>query len=153
MNHSKKLIAGAFALVLALTQAGATGATTYSTTGTKVAELSQSDWKTIEEEAEFEGSLSIEEMPMLKTVNIKSLEMDFLPTRSIQVNLSAPFANDDVVGLVILDDGGDIVHSASGTYEELKQLRLRDYYSVDMTYVVRMYSEANVFATKLQVEY
>ena len=115
--------------------------------------LSESDWNAIEEEAEMESMLAIEEIPALRTINVKELEMDFVAGKQVQLKLDAPFAADEVVGLVVLDKDGEIVQTASGTYNDLKTFNLASYYDWDMTYVVRMYSESAVYETKVQVVY
>ena len=115
--------------------------------------LTESDWNTIAEEVEIENMLELDAIPALRTVSIKELEMDFDAGKQVHVSLNAPFAADEFVGLVVLDQDGEIVQSASGTFKDMKDFYLAAYYDWDMTYVVRMYSENAVYETKLQVVY
>ena len=83
----------------------------------------------------------------------EALEMDFKSGTQTNLLLNAPFADNEEVGIVVLDQNGNVVHSSAGTYKNMKDLRFADYYSQDMTYVVRVYSSSAVFETKLQVVY
>ena len=150
MKRSIKMLAGVVALALAGFTATA-GNGTPSTTGTSVRVLSDTEWNQIAEDAEFDASVSFEAIPALRTVTTKSLEMDFKSGKQTSLVLNAPFANSEEVGVVVLDNVGDVVFSTSGSYEDLKDLQFADYYVKDMTYVVRIYSSNSVYETKVQV--
>jgi ABC-type glycerol-3-phosphate transport system substrate-binding protein len=152
MKRSIKLLAAATALALL----GFTSTAMAGTTSTKVStvhELSDTEWQEIAEDAELEESTTLEVIPMLRTVSVKALEMDFKAGKQTNLVLDAPFADKDEVGVVVIDKKGEVVYSTSGMFKDLKNLRFSDYYSKDMTYVVRVYSSSNVFETKLQVVY
>ncbi len=148
MKRSITKMLGTMALIVA----GFASATA-NTTGTQVHELSESEWQNIAEEAEFDEGTNLEAIPALRTINVKALEMDFKSGTQTNLLLNAPFADNEEVGIVVLDQNGNVIHSSAGTYKNMKDLRFADYYSQDMTYVVRVYSSSAVFETKLQVVY
>jgi maltose-binding protein MalE len=152
MKRSIKLLAAATALALVGFTTNASASTT-STKVTTVHELSDTEWQCIEEEAELEESTTLEAIPMLRTVNVKALEMDFKAGKQTNLLLDAPFSDKEEVGVVVLDQKGEVVYSTSGLFKELKNLRFSNHYVKNMIYVVRVYSASNVFETKLQVVY
>lgn len=115
--------------------------------------LSDSEWNAIEESVEMEGMLEIEALPAFKSITVQALEMELSSGFQTNLTLNAPFSANEEVGLVILDNEGELVHFASGSFGDLKELKLADYYDWDMTYVIKVYSENAVFETKLQVVY
>lgn len=152
MKRSIKLLAAATALALVGFTTNATAGTT-STKVSTVHELSDTEWQQIAEEAELDEDTMLETIPMLRTVSAKALDMDFKPGKQTNLILNAPFADKEEVGIVVLDKNGNVVYSKAGLFEEMKNLHFSDYYTKDMTYVVRVYSSSNVFETKLQVVY
>jgi hypothetical protein len=150
MKRSIKMLAGVIALSLAGFVATASTGTS-STNANSVRTLTDTEWQEIAEDAEFEQGIILEAIPAIRTVNVKSLEMDFKPGKQTHLLLNAPFGNQEEIGVVVLDQNGEVVFSTSGLYEDVRNLRFPDYYTKDMTYVVRLYSSSTVFETKLQV--
>lgn len=142
MKTTKTTLAAALMAVMVSTSAFATG---------ENHGLSDAEWQAIEEETVMEDMLNIEALPALRTVSVKQLEMNFLPTRQMRIELSAPFGDAEQIGMVVVDANGNVVQSTSGTYGKLKNLKLAAYYNTDMVYVVRLYSADAVYETKLQV--
>lgn len=123
------------------------------TTSADVNVLSENDWKAIEEHAQLDAMLEIDEIETLKTVAIQSLNMEFFPGFFTTVELEAPFTENENVGVVVVDESGDIVYEKTGTYDNMKSLHFHEYWNYDQTFVVRMYSTSKVYETKLQVAY
>lgn len=115
--------------------------------------LSDSAWQDIEETAEIENKLLLEEIALEKTETANTLQLDFLPGSYTNLILSAPLEPNQEVGVVVFDANGQLVHSAAGTFAEMQNLRFLDYFDWDMNYVVKVYSETEVFEAKVQVVY
>lgn len=144
-----------------------------------VVTLSDSDWTAIEQETELENMLAIEEIPAIKLTEVKvnwdvieqeaelesmladleavapvtnqALSLNLEHGRQAAMTLQAPYADADQVGVVVLDENGNIVYSNTGSFGELKSLRFNPVYKANATYVVRVYSVEQLFETKLQV--
>ena len=156
----------------------ATTSTNAFATG-NVVTLSDSDWTAIEQETELENMLALEEIPVIRltevnidwdvieaeaelenmlenltmpiSINNQALMLDLQKGKMAQMTLEAPYADEDLVGVVVLDENGNIIYSNNGNFSQLKNLKFQPVYKANATYVVRIYSENQLFETKLQV--
>ena len=124
-----------------------------NTTNAHIDALTENDWKSIEETAQLDAMLDIDEIVALKKVSVQNLTMDFKPGFFTSVELGAPFTENERVGVVVVDEEGSTIYEKTGTYGNLKNLHFREYWNDDHTYVVRMYSTSKVYETKLQIAY
>ncbi len=115
--------------------------------------LSDSAWQEIEEAVEVENKLLLEEIVLEKTSAANTMHLDFLPGSYTNLILSAPLEPNQEVGVVVFDAQGELVHSAAGTFAEMQNLRFLDYFDWDMNYIIKVYSETEVFEAKVQVVY
>ena len=141
--------------------------------------LSDSDWTAIEQEAELDNMLAIDHIPalhftevnvnwevieeeaqlerMLEHVNEalpalnQALVLNLHQGRDAVMTLNAPYNDADQVGLVVLDENGNIVYRSTGTFQKLKTLRFQPLTQASATYVVLIYSAERLFETKLQI--
>jgi len=115
--------------------------------------LSDSAWNEIEETVEVENMLFEADLHTLKLTGLNTLSMDFNPGDRTNLVLNAPVKGAEEVGIVVYDNAGVVVYNATGTYNDVKTLHFEDYYKWDMDYVVKIYSETEVFEAKVQVVY
>ena len=147
MKRSIKTIAAvAFGLLFSGTQVLA------NTTTGDFRILSEVDWTDIQQQAELEAMLDIDEIPAMKVMSM-ALNVDLQPGTFTTMNLDAPFSGHDEIGLVVLDSNGTVLLRDEGFYKDKKSLRFRDYIDYDMTYVIKVYSKAHIYETKVQVVY
>lgn len=147
MKRSIKTIAAVtFGLLFSGTQVLA------NTTSGDLRILSEEDWTEIQQQAELEAMLDIDEMPAMKVMTM-ALNVDLQPGTFTTMKLDAPFSDNDEIGLVVLDSNGEVLLRDEGLYKDKKSLRFRDYIDYDMTYVIKVYSEERVYETKVQVVY
>jgi len=144
-NSIKSVAAIVLALALPTAQIFANGNSTI--------ELSDSAWQEIEENAELENLVEIESLPSINLEKANTLSIDFKPGSFTNLVLAAPYNDNDQVAIAVFDAQGEMVHSAAGIYRDLKNLHFIDYYNFDMTYVVKVYSESEVYEAKVQVVY
>lgn len=144
-NSIKSVAAIVLALALPTAQIFANGNSTI--------ELSDSAWQEIEASAELDHLTDIEEIPVVELDQNNSLGIDFKPGNFSNLLLDAPFNQKEQVGIVVFDAQGEMVHSAAGVYADLRDLHFVDYYNFDMTYVVKVYSDTQVYEAKVQVVY
>jgi len=111
-------------------------------------ELTDADWKSIEKQLEVESQLEFaEEAEITKT----SLSLNLKSGKTTKMVINAPFANDELVGVVVIDESGKVISSATGTFKSLKNVEISEHKNA--TYVVRAYSSTQVYETKVQVLY
>jgi len=144
-NSMNRVAAIVLALTLPTTQLFASG-NTFSV-------LSDSAWQDIEQSTELENFEEIEALPALNLNKQNTLGIDFKPGNFTNLLLNAPFNQKEQVGIAVFDEQGEMVHSAAGVYGDLRDLHFIDYYNFDMTYVVKVYSETEVYEAKVQVVY
>ena len=123
-----------------------------STTSGEFKVLSDQDWAQIQEQAELEAMLDIDEMPSYKVMNM-ALDVDLKPGTFTTMELDAPFNDNEEIGLVVMDSNGEVLYRDEGLFKDKKSLRFRDYIDYDMTYVIKLYSDEEVYETKVQVVY
>jgi len=145
----KNLTNTAAALAISL----ATFGTQVQASNTNFNVLSDSAWQEIEASAELDHLTDIEEIPVVELNQNNSLGIDFKPGNFSNLLLDAPFNQKEQVGIVVFDAQGEMVHSAAGVYADLRDLHFVDYYNFDMTYVVKVYSDTQVYEAKVQVVY
>lgn len=142
----KNIAAVAFGLLFAGTQVMA------NTTSGDLRILSEEDWTEIQQHAELESMLDIDDMDGLHVMNM-ALNVDLQPGTFTTMELDAPFLDNEEIGLVVMDSDGEVLFRDEGLFKDKKSLRFRDYIDYDMTYVIKVYSEASVYETKVQVVY
>jgi hypothetical protein len=109
-------------------------------------ELTDADWNSIEMQLEIERQLEFaEEAEITKSV----LSLNLKSGKTTKMVINAPFENDELVGVVVIDDSGKVISSATGTFDDLKNVEIAEHKNA--TYVVRAYSNTQVFETKVQV--
>ncbi len=109
------------------------------------------EWIKIENDSEIESILEIEEMPALAPVSQNNLDINLQRGRQVNMILNAPFTKNQQVGVAVIDASGKLVYAANGTFEDLQNLKFATAFVKDAKYVVRVYSENEVFETTLQV--
>lgn len=118
--------------------------------------LTDSDWKEIEESIETENMLLLEDVATANFTQTNALQIEFAPgnyTNTLHLALNAPIANDQVVGVAVIDANGEIVYNTTGNFTEVKSLIFDLYKNWDMNYVVRIYTDEAVYESKVQVVY
>ncbi len=109
------------------------------------------EWTKIENDAEFEPSLEMEELPAFAPVSQNNLDLNLKRGRKVAMILNAPFETNQQVGVAVIDANGTLVYAATGSFAELQNLHFTAAFVKDATYVVRVYSQSEVYETTLQV--
>jgi len=143
-------------ILTAATFVFATFGTQLNAGNTKLNVLSENEWQQIEETVELEDALAFEDVTLNNTSEASTLQVEFQPgnfTNTLYLLLNAPFNENQEVGIAVVDADGEVVHSAAGSFSEIKKLSFDLYSKWDMTYVVRIYSDDTVYETSVQVVY
>lgn len=134
----------------------ATFGTQLNASNTEMRVLTDNDWNQIEENVELENKLSLESIGTTKSISSSTLLVEFAPgnfTNTLHLQLSAPFATHQEVGIAVINANGQVVYSATGIFEKVKNLDFDLAEKKDMIYVVKIYSENAVYESKVQVAY
>lgn len=109
------------------------------------------NWERIETESEIEKMLDIEPIPALKPVQQKALGLNLESGKAANMQLTAPFKGTDQVGVVVLNQKGDLIYAANGLFNDLKSLSFNPKFEKTANYVVRVFNAERIYETKLQV--
>jgi len=115
--------------------------------------LTPTDWEAIEQQAELSRLEIIEEIPALRIVTQQELYLQLTPQKKTTMVLTAPFNDDELVGLTVIDKYGHVVYKTLGKYVDLKNYTLRDFNYTEMQYVVRLHNNSSIYETSLLVVY
>jgi hypothetical protein len=113
--------------------------------------LTPTDWEAIEQQAELARLETIEEIPAVRIVTQQELYLQLTPQKKTTMVLNAPFLDEELVGLTVIDKYGHVVYKTFGKYADLKNYTLRDFDYKEMQYVVRLYNDQSIYETSLLV--
>jgi len=100
----------------------------------------------------LEEVLAMEEIPsinMAKPFAIKKLEIEAIAVKDNFLKINLPFADNEIIGLVIYDKRGGIIFNEKEAYRMLKTVFIAD--TGDMEYVVKAYQNEVIYQAKLKV--
>jgi hypothetical protein len=109
------------------------------------------NWSSIKAEAELEKMLDLEPIPAIKPIQQEALNLNLEKGKAATMQLNADFEESDEVGVVILNQNGDLIYAADGLFSNLKSLSFNPKFEKTANYVVRMFNADRIYETTLQV--
>ena len=109
------------------------------------------DWERMETESELENSLDIQPLPILKPIQQQALNLSLEKGKQANMALNAPFEETEEVGVVVLNQRGDLIYSANGEFNNLKELSFNPKFEKSANYVVRIFNSDHIYETTVQI--
>ena len=109
------------------------------------------DWERMETESELENSLDIQPLPILKPIQQQALNLSLEKGKQANMALNAPFEETEEVGVVVLNQRGDLIYSANGEFNNLKELSFNPKCEKSANYVVRIFNSDHIYETTVQI--
>ncbi len=100
----------------------------------------------------LEEVLAMEEIPAIEMATpfaIRKLEIEAIAVKDNFLKIKLPFADNEIIGLVIIDKKGHVVFNEKEEYRVLKTVLIAD--TGDMEYVVKAYQDNVIYQAKLKV--
>ena len=94
--------------------------------------------------------MEMEAIPVIDNpVFITTLKIDVMATKDNFFRIDLPFAEDEIIGLVIYDKKGNLVFNEKHEYGALKTVLIND--TGDNEYIVKAYRGNSIFQARLKV--